>query len=135
MLERLEKSAERERGFVASASHELRTPLALLKAELELALREGRTAEELRAAIVEGRTHHHGSFHATGGQLATFGRQLRKYSRDARATVRGRVRRDGSGRDLGYPGGSHRPPRFEEAWATLRESGDRGVLDGGERGR
>jgi len=51
MLERLEKSAERERGFVASASHELRTPLALLKAELELALREGRTAEELRDAV------------------------------------------------------------------------------------
>ena len=51
MLERLERSAERERGFVANASHELRTPLALLKAELELALREGRTAEELRAAV------------------------------------------------------------------------------------
>jgi signal transduction histidine kinase len=51
MLERLERAAERERGFVASASHELRTPLALLKAELELALREGRTAEELRAAV------------------------------------------------------------------------------------
>jgi two-component system OmpR family sensor kinase len=51
MLDRLERSAERERGFVASASHELRTPLALLKAELELALREGRTAEELRAAV------------------------------------------------------------------------------------
>jgi two-component system OmpR family sensor kinase len=51
MLERLEKSAARERGFVASASHELRTPLALLKAELELALREGRTADELRAAV------------------------------------------------------------------------------------
>jgi two-component system, OmpR family, sensor kinase len=51
MLERLERSAERERGFVASASHELRTPLALLKAELELALREGRSEEELRAAL------------------------------------------------------------------------------------
>jgi two-component system OmpR family sensor kinase len=51
MLERLERSAERERGFVASASHELRTPLALLKSELELALREGRTPEELRAAV------------------------------------------------------------------------------------
>ena len=83
----------------------------------------GRTAEDLRAAVIEGATHHHGSFHATGGQLVTFGRQLRKYSRDARAAVRGRVRRDGSGRDLGYPGGSHRPPRFEEAWATLREAG------------
>jgi two-component system, OmpR family, sensor kinase len=51
MLDRLERSAERERGFVASASHELRTPLALLRAELELALREGRTPEELRAAV------------------------------------------------------------------------------------
>jgi signal transduction histidine kinase len=51
MLARLESSAARERGFVASASHELRTPLALLKTELELALREGRTPEELRAAV------------------------------------------------------------------------------------
>ena len=51
MLDRLERSAERERGFVASASHELRTPLALLRAELELALREGRSAEELREAV------------------------------------------------------------------------------------
>jgi signal transduction histidine kinase len=52
MLDRLERSAERERGFVAHASHELRTPLALLRGELELALREGRTPAELRAAIV-----------------------------------------------------------------------------------
>jgi two-component system, OmpR family, sensor kinase len=51
MLERLERSAERERAFVSSASHELRTPLALLKAELELALREGRSPEELREAV------------------------------------------------------------------------------------
>ena len=51
MLDRLERSAERERGFVASASHELRTPLALLRTELELALREGRSPEELRAAL------------------------------------------------------------------------------------
>ena len=30
------------------------------------------------------------------------------------------VRRDGSGRDLGYPGGTVRPPRFEEAWSAQR---------------
>jgi predicted metal-dependent phosphoesterase TrpH len=80
----------------------------------------GRTAADLRAAIEGGHTHHHGSFHATGGQLTTFGRQLRKYSRDARASVGGRVRRDGTGRDLGYPGGNHRPPRFDEAWRGQR---------------
>jgi two-component system OmpR family sensor kinase len=51
MLERLERAIERERSFVADASHELRTPLALLKAELELALRQPRTGPELEVAI------------------------------------------------------------------------------------
>jgi heavy metal sensor kinase len=51
MLGRLEAAMSRERDFVADASHELRTPLALLKTELELALRRPRSPEELRAAI------------------------------------------------------------------------------------
>ena len=51
LVDRLERSVERERGFVASASHELRTPLALLKGELDLALRAGRTPAQLREAI------------------------------------------------------------------------------------
>jgi hypothetical protein len=80
----------------------------------------GHTAEDLRAAIIEHRTHHHGSFHGTTSQLSTFGRQLRKYSRDARDTAIGRIRRDGTARDLGYPGGRHRPPRLEEALAAER---------------
>ena len=51
MLERLERSFERERAFVADARHELRTPLAILKTEIELALREGRTQDELVDAL------------------------------------------------------------------------------------
>ena len=63
----------------------------------------GHDGAALRAALAAGETHHHGTFHPTGEQLGTFGRQLRKYGRDVRANVGGRLRRDGSRRDLGYP--------------------------------
>jgi signal transduction histidine kinase len=51
MLARLQAAVEHERRFVADASHELRTPLALLRTELDLALRRPRTRDELEAAL------------------------------------------------------------------------------------
>jgi signal transduction histidine kinase len=57
MLERLRRSFERERRFVADASHELRTPLAVIKTELEGALRARdygpQVGEALAAAVDE----------------------------------------------------------------------------------
>jgi len=73
----------------------------------------GRTAGDLRAAIAAGTTVHGGSFHGTGGQVGVFGRQLVKRAVDARDEVAGRLRKDGTGRDHGYPGGRQRPPRFD----------------------
>jgi predicted metal-dependent phosphoesterase TrpH len=83
----------------------------------------GRSAAELRAAILDGRTAWHGTFHGHGSMVSTFGRQLRKYGRDARDEVRGRVRRDGTGRHLGYPGGDRRPPRYDPHLDLLEDQG------------
>ncbi|MEA2233434.1 MAG: hypothetical protein QOD83_3250 [Solirubrobacteraceae bacterium] len=51
MLARLQRAFERERAFVSDASHELRTPLAILKAEIELALKGERSRDELHEAL------------------------------------------------------------------------------------
>jgi signal transduction histidine kinase len=51
MLERLERSFEAQRRFVADASHELRTPLAVMRTEVDVALADpGATVDDLRAA-------------------------------------------------------------------------------------
>ncbi|MDP8905650.1 MAG: hypothetical protein M3N29_10145, partial [Chloroflexota bacterium] len=47
-------------------------------------------------------------------QVETFRRQVAKRVRAARDDVRGLLLRDGTGRDLGYPGGRRRPARLDE---------------------
>jgi two-component system OmpR family sensor kinase len=50
-FDRLQAALERERRFVDDASHELRTPLTILKAEVDSALTEGRSPDDLHLAL------------------------------------------------------------------------------------
>lgn len=51
MLDRVHDALDRERRLVDEASHELRTPIGVLQAEVDLALKESRSREELEAAL------------------------------------------------------------------------------------
>ncbi len=52
LLLRLHTSLERQRTLVADAGHELRTPLAVLKTELQTAVRPGRTRADLEDSVL-----------------------------------------------------------------------------------
>ena len=103
-----------ENGFAAVGNSDAHALGAIASGWTEF---PGQTAEHLRAAIVGRETMFRGSFHGASGQFRTFGRQLAKYGRDARAGAAGRIRRDGSGRDLGY---SPEHVRMDEPDEALR---------------
>ena len=51
LCQRMARSLQRSRQFSADVTHELRTPLTILKGETELALRNGKTKEQLLQAL------------------------------------------------------------------------------------
>ncbi len=79
----------------------------------------GRTAADLRAAIAARATTWEGEAYAWTHQLGMFRQQTAKNLRAVGDEVRGKVRRDGTGRDLGYPGGRRRPVRFDARAAGI----------------
>ena len=81
----------------------------------------GSSAADLRAAIAERDTAWEGRPYEWREQVRMFGAQQRKNAVAVRDEVLGRARRDGTGRDLGYPGGRQRPIRFDRRAAGLAE--------------
>ncbi|MEX2546435.1 MAG: PHP-associated domain-containing protein [Chloroflexota bacterium] len=73
---------------------------------------EGASAADLRRAIEARTTSWQGSKYTWPGQFATFRSQMGKRATAVRDDLRGVVLRDGTGRDLGYPGGRQRPTRL-----------------------
>jgi heavy metal sensor kinase len=51
LLERLERSFEQQRRFMADASHELRSPVSVIRGEAEVALSQPRQPEEYRESL------------------------------------------------------------------------------------
>lgn len=84
-----------------------------------LVRRAGTVEESLRQAVAERDTRWQGSEYGWRSQLDMFAQQTRKNVQALAAEIGGKVRRDGTGRDLGYPGGRARPVAFDRAAAGL----------------
>jgi predicted metal-dependent phosphoesterase TrpH len=74
---------------------------------------EGSAPDDVRKAILARTTTWEGSTHEWKTQFSTFRRQMGKNALAVRDEVRGKLTRDGTGRDLGYPGGRQRPAKLD----------------------
>ncbi len=81
--------------------------------------RQGGVEQSLRRAVADRDTRWEGDPYPWQGQLRMFAQQQRKNLAAVVAEVGGKARRDGTGRDLGYPGGRARPAHFDRAAAGL----------------
>ena len=79
----------------------------------------GTVEASLRRALAERSTRWEGHGYSWRSQLGMFSQQTKKNLVALKDEVNGKLRRDGSGRDLGYPGGRRRPVAFDRAAAGL----------------
>lgn len=84
-----------------------------------LVRRTGTLEESLRRALAERDTRWVGNGYSWRSQVGMFRQQTRKNLAALGAEINGVVRRNGTGRDLGYPGGRSRPVSFDRAAAGL----------------
>jgi len=84
-----------------------------------LTLFPGHTPEDLRGAILDRTTSWEGIPYTWRKQLGMFVAQQHKNARAVGDEVRGKLLRDGTGRDLGYPGGRRRPARLDDSALRL----------------
>ena len=84
-----------------------------------LVRRTGTVEESLRQALAERDTRWQGSEYPWRSQVGMFAQQTRKNVAALSAEVSGKIRRNGTGRDLGYPGGKARPVTFDREAAGL----------------
>lgn len=81
----------------------------------------GSSAEDLRVALEERDTGWDGEAYSWREQVRMFQHQLGKNAAAIKDDLGGKIRRDGTGRDLGYPGGRSRPARFDPDAPRLGE--------------
>jgi hypothetical protein len=88
-------------------------------ASLTLVPASGTVEQSLRRGLAERTVRWQGHGYSWGSQLHMFGQQTRKNLAALRDEIEGKVRRNGTGRDLGYPGGRRRPVAFDRSAAGL----------------